>query len=182
MAPFQPAGERARWREIYDLLARTETGGVVTYEAMAEATGLDAEDDRHKIQVAMRRAARELLLIDSRSIEAVPNTGYRVVPTEGKLVLASDYQGKARRAIQRGHDQVTYVDLSGLDEPTVELFRAMAWKFAEQSEAIHRLDVRQRRAESQIKAVTAGQQATADEVAELRERLAKLEAERPQES
>ena len=178
MSPFTPAGERARWREIYALLAGADTGDVVTYEAMAAALGLDAAADRHKIQVAMRRAAREFLVIDLRSVESVPNTGYRVTETERKLELAKRQQSRGARAVRRGKDQVTYADTAALDEPTRALFEAMAWKFAAQDEAIRRLDVRAQRHERQLQAAASGLQQTEAQLARLQERLEKLEAGR----
>jgi hypothetical protein len=178
MAPFVPAGEQARWHYLYDLLVKADTGGVVTYEAMAEALGLDPVADRHKIQMAMRRAAKEHLEQDRRSVEPVPNSGYRIVETERKLDLARRYQGKAQKAVRRGRDQVEYADLSLVDDATRAVFEAMAWKFVQQDEVIHRLDVRQKRHERQLKAAVSAQQQTTDQITELQERLAKLEAGR----
>lgn len=183
MSPFTPAdGVRARWRQIYDLMAKAEAGEVVTYEAMGEVTGLDPETERHKIQVASRRAAQELLKINLRSVESAPNAGYRIAETPRKLEIATRHQSKARRSVRRGRDQVTYVDLSEVDDATRAIFEAMSWKFAEQDEAIRRLDVRAQRHERQLQAAASSQEHTDTQLADLQARLAKLEAERNEEA
>ena len=66
-----------------------------------------------------------------------------------------------------------------MDAATRDIFEAMAWKFAEQDDALRRLDVRQRRHEQQLKNAVSSQAHTAEQIAERQERLAKLEAERP---
>jgi hypothetical protein len=176
MSPFTPQGDQARWRYIYDLLVKAKTGEIVTYEAMGDALSLDPDADRHKIQMAMRRAAREHLKIDLRSVEPVANAGYRVTETERKLELARKHQAKAVRSVRRGRAHVDYADLASVDEATRNLFEAMAWKFAQQDEVIHRLDVRQKRHERQLQATVSAQEETAQQLADLRERLARLES------
>jgi hypothetical protein len=175
MSPFQPAGARARWRVIYDMLTASKPGDTVTYDDMGKALELDPDKDRHLIQMAVRRAGREYLLVDCRALEPVPNTGYVIVESAKQLVLAGKHQVKARRSIRRGREQVTHVDVSGLDEATRQMFEIMAWKFAQQDEAIRRLDVRQQRTQRQLAAAVS---ATSGEMAELRARLEKLEADR----
>lgn len=178
MSPFTPLGDRARWQIVYDLLVNTTTGSIVTYQDMGNALGLDPVTERHKIQMAMRRAAKEHLENDLRSVAPVPNEGYRVVETSRKLELARQQQSRAVRAVKRGRDHVSYADLSGVDEPTREVFKAMAWKFMQQDELIHRLDVRQKRHERQLHAAVTAQEQTSQQLTDLQERLAKLESGR----
>lgn len=178
MSPFIPAGDRARWRLVYDLLTEADVGDTVTYEAMGDALGLDPDKQRHLIQMAVRRAAREYLTVNLRALAPVPNVGYRVVEPSRQIEIAGQYQVKARRSIRRGKEQVTYVDLSGLDEATRQMFETMAWKFGQQDEAIRRLDVRQKRMQRQVEAAMSAQEHTQEELAELRSRLEKLESER----
>lgn len=178
MSPFAPHGSVARWKIVYDLLRETETDAVLTYEVMAKALDLDPVADRHPIQMAMRRAAKEHLELDLRSVASVPNEGYQVVPTEQKLDLAGRQQGRAVRAVRRGRAHIDNVDLHGVDDATRAIFEAMAWKFEQQDEALHRLDVRARRHERQLQAVATHQEQTAAELAALAERLARLETER----
>src|SRR5260370_9864402 len=112
MSPFTPHGDRARWRIIYDMLVKAGTGDVVTYQTIAGALGLDADADRHKIQMDMRRAAKEHLENDLRSVAAVPNEGYRIVETPRKLELARNHQANAFRSVRRGRAHVSYADLA----------------------------------------------------------------------
>jgi hypothetical protein len=178
MAAFVPQGDRARWKILYDLLRKAATGDVVTYQAMADALGLDADADRHAIQMAARRAAQELLKADLRSTDVVPNEGYQVVETVRKLDIARRHQGRAARSVARGRAQVDNADLSTVDDATRAIFEAMAWKFEQQDEALRRLDVRARRHERQLKAATSAQAQTEAQMADLAARLAKLEADR----
>lgn len=176
MSPFTPVGTRARWKVIYDLLTRAEVGDVITYDEMAGALDLDPDDDRHTIQMAMRRAALEHLRNEFRSVEVVRGEGYRIAETVQKLEIASRHQVRAIRQVRRGREHVVNVDLNGVDDATRSLFEAMAWKFAQQDETIHRLDVRQRRHERQLAAAQADHQQTQDQLTALGERLARLEA------
>lgn len=172
MSPFQPAGERARWRIVYDLLVKTETGGTVTYEQLGEALDLDPESDRHLIQMAVRRAAAEHEVLGGRALDVVINKGYRIVHVPEHLMLARRHQRKAGKALARGRSKVDHVDLSGVDAETRQAFEVVAQAFALQADFNRRLDLRQKKLEKQVRAVKAE---TSDEVAELRERLERLE-------
>lgn len=176
MSPFQPAGERARWRVIYeDLLVQAQPGDVVTYEQLGQALELDPVQDRHLIQMAMRRAMREHLVVNSRASVAVPGVGYQVVEPRAQLELAGRHQVKARRSVGRGHDQVVFVDASGMDQATRALFEIAATRLAQQDEAIRRLDMRQRKLDRQVAAATSAQQVAGDKIAELLSRVEALE-------
>lgn len=175
MSPFEPVGETARWRTIYNHLADTPVDGVLTYEAMGEALDLDPVKDRHTIQVAMRRAAKELEAEDNRAVEAVKNVGYRVVQPEEHLRLARYQQRRSSRALARGHSKVVNVDLSNVDPEIRQAFQVVASAFAMQMEFNRRTDVRQKRLEESLEAVREKSSRTDDEVAELRARLERLE-------
>lgn len=181
MSPFEPAGEVARWRTLYDLLADSAIGDVLTYEAMAEALQLDPSEDRHTIQVAMRRAAKELEQEDKRAVEAVQNVGYRIVEPEEHLRLARGQQRRSSRALARGHSKVVNVDLSNVDPEVRQAFQVVASAFAMQMEFNRRTDIRQKRLEDALDAVHEKSTRTDEEVAELRARLERLEQARPSE-
>lgn len=150
---------------------------MLTYENMGSALDLDPDEDRHAIQMAMRRAAREHEVMDKRTIEPVANEGYRVVQAPEKLRLAQGDQKKSSRALARGHSKVVNVDLNGLNQDTRKAFEIVAMAFAEQREFVRRLDVRQSRLEEAVQAVSSRSERTEQEVAELRDRLARLEEE-----
>lgn len=175
MSAFQPAGQQARWRTIYDLLCAAEYGEVVTYKQMAEALDLDVEEDRHKIQMAVRRAAKEHEENDKRAIDSVPNVGYRIVHAPEHVVLARRQQKRSTRALVRGHSKAVNVDLSGVDEATRHALDTVAQAFAMQMDFNRRFDVRQRRLEEVLSTVTQRTERSEEEIARLRSRLERLE-------
>lgn len=176
MSPFEPAGETARWRILYELLSGCDVDQVVTYEQMAEALELDATADRHMMQVAMRRAAIELEKVDRHAVEAVINVGYRVVEPEEHLRLAKGQQRKSSKALARGHSKVVNVDLSDVDPEVRKAFQVVASAFAMQMEFNRRTDVRQKKLEDALDSVREKSVRTDEEVAELRARLERLES------
>ena len=177
MSPFLPAGEVARWHIVYDLLCKTETGNVLTYDAIGEALDLDAKNDRHAIQMAIRRAAKEHEIADKRAIEAVPNRGYRVVEAPEHLRLARGQHRRASKALARGQSKVVHVDLSGLEPETRRAFEVVARAFAMQLEFNKRFDVRQAKLEETVTGMSKRTERTEQEIADLKARLARLEGE-----
>lgn len=175
MALFQPRGERARWRVIYDMLRGSAVDDVITYERLGEALGLDPGADRHVIQMAMRRAAREHEVSDKRAIDVIPNTGYLIVQAPEHLRLARRHQKKSSKALERGQSKVVNVDLSGLEPETRRAFEVVARAFAMQVDFNRRFDVRQAKLEQAVSAMTERTERTEEEIAELKARLARLE-------
>jgi hypothetical protein len=178
MSPFEPAGESARWRIIYEQLAALDVGQTLTYEVMADALELDATSDRHVMQVAMRRAARELQVVNKHAVEAVKNVGYRVVEAEEHLRLAKGQQRKSSLALKRGDDLVKNVDLSDVDPEIRHAFQVVASAFAMQQDFNRRTDIRQKKLEESLAAMKVKSTKTEDEVAEILERLKQLEQDR----
>ena len=176
MSPFEPAGETARWRVIYELLAECDVDEVVTYEQMGEALQLDPVGDRHSIQLAMRRASIELEKVNKRATEAVVNVGYRVVEPEEHLRLAKGQQRRSSKALARGHSKVVNVDLTGVDPEVRKAFQVVASAFAMQMEFNRRTDIRQKKLEDALETVREKSTRTDEEVAELRARLERLES------
>lgn len=175
MSPFEPVGDRARWRIVYDLLRVVPVDGVLEYEQMAEALDMDAEDDRHVIQMAMRRAGKELEQVEKHAIESISNVGYRVVRPPEHLRLARGHQSKAGKQLKRGHSKVVNVDFNEIEPETRKAFEVVAQAFAMQMQFNSRLDVRQKRLEEVVETVSERTERTASELAELRERMARLE-------
>lgn len=175
MSPFKPAGDRARWRMVYDVLCAASIGDLITYEQLGEATGLDPVTERQKIQMAVRRAADEYLDTDKRALDVVIDEGYRVANASGHLVLARRHQSRATKQLQRGHDKASKVDLSGVEPETRHALEVVAQAFALQMDYNRRLDVRQQRLEDALTDVTERSERTEAEVAELRARLERLE-------
>lgn len=175
MAPFEPVGEVARWRVLYELLRPMEPDDVITYEQMAEALDLDIAKDKTTIQLAMRRAARELEVMDNRAVDSVRNVGYRVVRAPEHLTLAERHQRKARGALVRSHSKVEHVDFNALDQDSRKAFeivgRALTW----QLQQMRHLDLRQRNLEAAVESVQGNVDRTQSDVAQHDERLRQLE-------
>lgn len=175
MSPFDPVGERARWRIIYDLLLRKDHDDTVTYVEMGEVLDLEPTHSRHQIQMAVRRAAREYEEIDKRALEPVKNVGYRVVQAREHLRLAQVQQRRSRRALNSGRSKVVNVDLNGMDPEVRKAFDVTAQAFGMLADLHRRLDVRQKRLESAVEMISDRTDRSDAEVAELRERLERLE-------
>lgn len=181
MSPFEPKGETARWRLLYQLLSSTPIDGILYYEDMGDVLNLDPEEDRHTIQVAMRRAASELEKVEKHAVEAVKNVGYRVVEPEEHLRLARQQQRRSSKALVRGHSKVINVDLSNVDPEVRQAFQVVASAFAMQMDFNRRTDIRQKKLEDALDGVRELSTKTDEEVSELRARLERLEQERKDE-
>jgi hypothetical protein len=174
-APFQPLGEQARWRTVYGLLVEKGVGDVLTYVEAGDLVGLHPLNDRSTLGAVIRKAARELLLINDRAVENVANVGYRVIEPRRHLVLASKHQRRARREITRGREVTEHVEWAALTADERSFQETALRAFTVQGEMIRRLDVRQRHLAGIMQAVVVRQQRTDGEVEQLRERLARLE-------
>lgn len=175
MSPFTPVGAVARWRVIYDLMRVAKVGEIVTYVAMATALELHPDQDRTTIQLAVRRAVKELETEDRRTAKCVPNRGYQVVEPGVQLDLARHHQGKAGRALQRAHSKAVNVDFNGMDAGVRQAFELVGQALAAQIDLSRRLSVRTERLEKALSSTTERGQRTEAEVAALHARLAALE-------
>lgn len=176
MTAFRPLGTQARWRTIYhDVLTPANVGDLLTYERLAEALDLHPLRDRATIRSALRRAAREYLDEKGRALAPMTGVGYRVVEPVGHMMLARHQQGKAGRALARGHGLTTKVDLSGVDREVRHAFEVMAEAFTLQMDFNRRFDTRQAHLEDAIRATEIRQDRTAEEVEVLQERLRQVE-------
>lgn len=171
---FAPKGDQARWRTVYDRLKTAAVGDVVTYEELGDALGLHPDNDRHPIQMAIRRAAKQYQDVDNRALDAVPNKGYRVVEASEHIVLAKRHQARSSRALERGHRVATHVDLSQVDEQTRRALETIGAAFSVQMDFNRRMDVRQRRLEQVVAAQSARTDRTEAELAALRAEIEEL--------
>jgi hypothetical protein len=179
-APFEPIGGQARWKTAYELLATTPMDGIVTYTELGDALGLDPDDDRSTIQQAVHRAAKQHEEDDKRAIDVIPGKGYRIVEPAEHLTLARRHQRKAGRSLVRGHSKAVNVDLNGVEPEVRRALEVVAQAFSMQMDFNRRFDVRQARLEQAVRDITDAQamdrKRTEEEVAELKERLARLES------
>jgi hypothetical protein len=182
-APFEPLGEQARWRTVYELLTATPMNGVITYKELGDALVLDPDSDRKSIQDAMRRAAKQHEVTDKRAAEVVPDIGYRVIEPREHIDVARRFQRKSGRALVRGHSQAVNVDLNGVEPEVRNALELLGHAFTLQMDFNRRFEGKQARLERTIREIADSQaedrKRTAEEVAELRARLARLEGEDP---
>lgn len=175
MSPFEPVGEVARWRVLYEILRPILPDGVLTYEDMAEALDLDPVRDKTTIQLAMRRAARELEQVDNRAVDSVRNVGYRVVQAQEHLTLAERHHRKARGQLVRSNSKVQHVDRNALDQESQKAFEVVGRVLSWQLQQMRHLDLRQRNLEEAIESVQSNVHRTETDVAQHDERLRQLE-------
>lgn len=180
MSPFRPSGERARWRILYEMLCSLNVDDTITYEEMGEEIGLDPAEQRHQIQMALRRAAREYEEVDKRALDVIPNVGYRVVRAPEHLRLADRHQRKAGRSLQRGHSKVVNVDFNLVDAETRRAFEVVGRAFALQMDFNRRMAYRQGQTEKALQAMSEHTERTDAEIADLRARLERLEQGMPE--
>jgi hypothetical protein len=179
--PFEPIGEQARWKTVYDILVAAPVNGIVTYRTLGDALDLHPDNDRNAIQVAMRKAAWEHEQMDKRAVDNMPNIGYRVVETAERPMLARRQQKRSSRALVRGHSKAANIDLNGVEPQVRHALEMIAQAFALQMDFNRRFDVRQNRLEDAIRQISDTQamdrKRTEEEVAALRDRLARLESD-----
>lgn len=167
MSPFQPAGVRARWLDVYDVLKAAKVGDIITYEQLGEALELNATTDRHKIQMAVRRAAQEHEKADKRALDSVKNVGYRIVDAPEHVMLARRHQSKAFKALVRGHSKAVNVDFGRVDAETRKALETIAQGFALQMDFNRRFDIRQSRLEEAVSQASTRVERTEQEIAKL---------------
>lgn len=150
--PFLPVGPVARWKILYDLIRPLGVGEVLTYEAMGEALDLNPDDkeDRHVIQMAARRALKELLDKDHRASKAIKNLGYRVAFPSEHLAIGKDRNKRAGRQIQVGYSVATKVDMNGMEPEVRTALELMAKGLARQGEINRRVLAKQDQQEEAI--------------------------------
>lgn len=176
MGNFRPAGDKARWKYLYELLLKTKDDGILTYQEMAAALDLDAEADLASIRVALYRAAKEHEEVDKRALEVVPNKGYRVVAPKEHLELARKQHTRSSRALAKGQSKVVNVNMANMDPETRRAFEVVAQGFAAQMDFNRRAEERLFNQERITQELVQATERTDAEREEIKERLARLEA------
>jgi hypothetical protein len=173
MAPFQTKREKPQWEYAYDLFAIAERGQVVTYEELGEALQFNHVGNRSRIQQAVHQAVKRLEAGEKKTLEAIPNVGYRVVPANEHVRVAKKHQSRVVKATKRGLSTTLNVDFNELTEIEKALVLVANRAFALQYEQIRRLDIRQRRLETKVDQVVEDHEG---KLGDQEERIAKLEA------
>lgn len=175
MGNFEPVGDRARWRYVYDLLQLTDENEILTYEQMGKVLQLDPAADRMLIQGALYRAAKELETVNKRAVTVVPGRGYRVVPPKEQLDLANQHQKRSSKALVRGHSKVVNVNLADADPETKRRFAVVAGIFARQMDFNRQIDQKMAEHQELLGAMQSEQKRSAAENEEILARLQRLE-------
>lgn len=180
--PFEPLGERAKWEEVYDLLQNLQPDEVLTYQRVVEVTGLDLREDRGPLYDARRHFEER----ESRTLEAVPNVGYRVVFADEHARLAQQHAKKAGRQYRKAKRKVKYVrevelttdaqraELADLRARVGSLEQHARWsskKLAKADEAIKGLGKRTSRVETASEKLQRKMAAMEAEVRDLRKQV-----------
>ena len=112
MTRFQPKGEIAEWRMIYErLLENAEFGQVITYAELDEALGRSFVTNRSPIY----RAREDLGSIRKRWLEPVPKVGYRVTNPGDHVRVSVSHRRRSQRQVSISVKVLGSTDLSRLD-------------------------------------------------------------------
>lgn len=156
MTQFQPLGQTPRWRILYGILQTCAVDEILTYERMADALELHPDRDRHALQMAMRRAAREFEELNKHAVEAVRNAGYRIVHAEEHVRLANGHQRRSRRSLTRGHSKVVNVDMRGMSREMRQLTEAKARVLSQEIDFLRRFDDKAQATDLLVRQVVTG--------------------------
>lgn len=179
---FIPIGDKSRRQLVVELIAPLQSDDVVTFDDLAEVTGLSWPKDKDLIRSTVAAARSSLANDHHKALAAVRGVGYRVIRPEEHVQAAAQLQRKSGRALALARTTVDTVDLSALSEPDRRLAMAAGAVLAYQQEQIRRLDLRQKGIEKVLGSVTekvdeveAATSAHQSRLAELEARLAALE-------
>lgn len=171
---FEPKGTLSQRRLILEALAGVDYDSVVPYDHLADVLG---GVPIATVQRTVNAAKRALEAQHGRSLEAVPNEGYRVIRPSEHLALAGRHQSKSRRALLRASSTVSATDVSQLTEAERAAVTLAGTALSLQLAYMRRNDIRVNRLEQLAVSTAVRQERSEDEIAELRERLATLERE-----
>lgn len=145
--PFTPAGEKARWKIIYERFQKSTYGQIIGYAELGSLIDVNSSEDkgRHTIQMAARRATIQLERVEGRTTVSVRNTGYQIARPGEHLDIGRSRNRRAGRQLQRGENVTTGVDLNLVDDETRKALTMLARGFAVQRDINRRvLDAQQR--------------------------------------
>lgn len=167
---FEPKGDKALWRKVYDFAVDLEPGDLITWEQFEEILGYDpGVPGMGAGRQPVYMAARRMLVDHDRTLISVRNQGYRVAHAHEQEGMARSAQRAARRKIRRGMDLAVHVDISQLTAGQRRSVEAVAHVLAAQNAMLARHEDRITEVE-EVQAKVAHVQAVADD------RIAALEA------
>ena len=113
MAAFQPKGSRALRAIVIELAAGKNRGDLMTYQEIADAIGVSAEN-RAQVRQAVS-AARSLLLRHHRiALVAERNRGYRVARPGEFAGIAQDHRLKADNQLSKALANINHAPVDDM--------------------------------------------------------------------
>lgn len=111
--PFEPLREdgRPRWRVIFDMAVAAKPGDTISYLDMMRE--LDTPD-RKVIYRTVHKANEHLWASEQRTLDVIPDVGYRVLLPEEHMGMATGFKKQARRKIENAVSVMQATDLAGL--------------------------------------------------------------------
>jgi len=165
MTAFTPIdGSEPKWAKVHRLLAAAEVDQTVTYTELSDAVGSDIRSNRNPVY----RATRELEDTASRTVEAVPNIGYRIVRADEHERLAKSKHRSSRRMLHKARRKITSADraeLSEVDQQRIDNY----------GDRLAALEQQVANAQQRLEKVETRADTHDDDNAELRRRIAALE-------
>jgi hypothetical protein len=119
--PFQPKGETAQWRIIYDdAVRRLQLNPfdftVITFKHYADTLGVKVQGNASIVQ----RANRQLLETHQRFLESVRGEGYRLDDPSRRVASAKVHEDRGVGEFDRMLEKITRVDKSLVPEQEIE--------------------------------------------------------------
>jgi len=118
MKPFTPKREDGRSLRtvVVDLFKNEDYGKTISYKQLAVELGLHPVADLSIIQHTALSANKQLLKLHKRGLQAVRNTGYRIIDPREHMVVANSHASKAERAMVRALQFFSGTDLTKLTD------------------------------------------------------------------
>lgn len=168
--PFQPKGDVAEWRMVYDHARTLNPGDLITYTELAAILGRP-DDEPDKLRGPVYRAAKELQRNDLRTFINVKCEGYRIAYPNEHGVLACTHKDKSRTQIGKAIGILRGTDKNGLDAEERKQHDRIESTVLRIDDAVRQID---RRTEKVQQALDAAHTAEMGELSKIIEQQAKM--------
>lgn len=158
--PFEPKGDVAEWRLIYDEVRGLAVDEVLLLERLEEVLGRPVERNRTPVY----RAIRELERNHHRTLATIRGVGYRVAKPDEHLGLGLAHSSRARSELRRGLERSESADRSKLDPSVTSRLEAFESTTSRLVEFLGHMSKTVDQHASQIAEVRRDSQGTADRV------------------
>ena len=100
--PFQPKGEVAEWRMLYDMFKEKDYNEVIEYREMDKALGRPFRDNRSPFD----RMKKEMQDLETKTLTNVRGVGYRIILPPEHAKLGIFHIEQARDRLKKGIGEV----------------------------------------------------------------------------